>query len=250
VALALAWLAHNCLMRQRARALKQPSAGSVPAPPGVAADKPASFRPSRHGFAFANSWPPAPAISIRTPGGRIGIGNADRGLCGGMVFAALDYWRADREPPASRPAAGAPLYRFIVRRLLQSWRLPGGVLHYYLAMLATDDTLATRTISRQWPRVRALLEQGLPATLGVVTVGSANPLLLGHNHQVLACAYRQTGAEVTLLVYDPNSGPDDGVAVRFSTARPAAGFTHNIAVSWPVRGFFLTRYSPAEPPPG
>jgi hypothetical protein len=236
-------------MRQRARAATKPLDHSSLHTPAAASQARACFRPSRHGFAFANSWPPAPAISIRTPAGRIGIGNAALGLCGGMVFAALDYWQADREPPASQPTPGAPLYRFIVRRLLQSWRLPAGVVRYYLGMLATDGELASRTIARQWPRVKALLDRGQPATLGVVTVDSANPFQLGHNHQVLAYAYHQADAEVTLLVYDPNSGPDDAVAIRFSTA-PAGPFSHNIAVNWPVRGFFLTRYSPAEPPAG
>jgi hypothetical protein len=242
-------VAHNGLMRQRARAETKPQGDSTLPAPVQAAQARASFRPSRHGFAFANTWPPAPAISIRTPAGRIGIGNAALGLCGGMVFAALDYWQAGREPAASQPAPGAPLYRFIVRRLLQSWRLPAGVMPYYLGMLATDGELASRTIKRQWPRVKALLDRGQPATLGVVTVDSANPLLLGRNHQVLAYSYHQAGEAVTLLVYDPNSGPDDAVAVRFSTA-PAGPFTHNIGVSWPVRGFFLTRYTPAEPPAG
>jgi hypothetical protein len=236
-------------MRQRARAGAKSLDHSPQPTPVVVAQARAGFRPSRHGFAFANTWPSAPAISIRTPAGRIGIGNAALGLCGGMVFAALDYWQADREPPASQPAPGAPLYRFIVRRLLQSWRLPAGVVRYYLGMLTTDDELANRTVSRQWPAVKALLDRGQPATLGVVTMASANPLLLGHNHQVLAYSYQQAHAEVTLLVYDPNSGPDDAVAIRFGTA-PAGPFTHNIAVSWPVRGFFLTSYTPAEPPAG
>jgi hypothetical protein len=235
-------------MRQRARAGTKPLDDS-PLPHPVAAQARASFRPSRHGFAFANSWPSAPAISIRTPAGRIGVGNAALGLCGGMVFAALDYWYAGRVPPPSQPAPGAPLYRFIVRRLLQSWRLPGGVVRYYLGMLATDSKLASRTISRQWPAVKALLDSGQPATLGVVTMASANPLRLGHNHQVLAYSYHQADAAVTLQVYDPNSGPDDCVAVGFSTVR-AGPFAHNIAVSWPVRGFFLTSYSPAKPPAG
>jgi hypothetical protein len=234
-------------MKPRARAGAKPLDRSPLSTRVAASPARASFRPSRHGFVFANSWPPAPAISIRTPAGRIGIGNAALGLCGGMVFAALDYWQANRKPPPSQPAPGAPLYRFIVRRLVQSWHLPAGVVRYFLGMLATDGELASRTVFRQWPAVKALLDRGQPATLGVVTVASANPLLLGHNHQVLAYSYHQSGAEVTLLVYDPNSGPDDAVAVRFSTA-PAGSFTHNIAVSWPVRGFFLTRYTPAEPP--
>jgi hypothetical protein len=123
-------------------------------------------------------------------------------------------------------------------------------VRYYLGMLATDGDLAGRTFTRQWPAVKVLLDRGQPATLGVVTVASANPFLLGHNHQVLAYGYREAGAQVTLAVYDPNSGPDDAVAIRFSTAVPDGEFVHNIAVSWPVRGFFLTTYKPAAPPAG
>lgn len=222
-------------MGQRARAITaQPSARPV-------------FQPSRHGFTFANSWPAGPAIWA----GPVGIGNAARGLCGGMVFAALDYWHASRPPPADRPAPGAPLFRFIVRRLIQSWRIPAGVARYYQGMLSSDARLGARTIARQWPRVRVILDTGQPAALGVVTVGTANPLWLGHNHQVLAYGYDADGPRVTLRVYDPNSGPDDGVAIRFSTAPPGTpAFVHNLSVGWPVRGFFLTRYTPAEPPAG
>jgi hypothetical protein len=203
-----------------------------------------------------------PAITIRTLAGTLGIGNAARGLCGGMVFAALDYWQAGRNPPASQPAAGTPLFRFIVRRLIQSWHIPYGVAGYYRGMLSSDAQLAARSISRQWPRVRALLDAGQPVALGIVTVDSANALLLGHNHQVLAYGYVADDRHVTLLVYDPNSGPTDDVVIGFSATvspPPSDGadrtparvaFTHNINVSWPVRGFFVTRYAPADPPPG
>ena len=34
----------------------------------------------------------------------INIGNAAAGLCGGMVFAALDFWHTGIQPPATRPA--------------------------------------------------------------------------------------------------------------------------------------------------
>ncbi len=224
----------------------------------------ARFLPSRDGFAFTNSWPDEPAVRVPTPLGRIGIGNAARGLCGGMVFGALDYWHAGTPPPASRPAPGSALFRFIVRRLIQSWRIPSGVARYYYWMTLPDaDTmlrlgtplvlprhgLRTRSVAVHWPRIRALLDAGQPAALGVVTVASANPLQLGHNHQVLAYAYTTAGTEVTLHVYDPNSGPADDVCIRFD---PAAGrlpgLSHSIDINGPVRGFFLTRYSPATPP--
>ncbi|HEY2505637.1 MAG TPA: hypothetical protein VGI58_03905 [Streptosporangiaceae bacterium] len=255
---------------------------------------PGRFIPSVDGFAFDNSWPSQAAVRIPTPLGTIGIGNAARGLCGGMVFAALDYWHAGRRPPVPRPAPGTALYRFIVRRLIESWHLPTGVATYYQWMLLPDADqhgraagrslglapggsrgqqdgaaatvtlrgLRRRTICDQWPRIKNCLDGGRPLPLGIVTVAGPNPLLLGHNHQVLACAYRQSDSLVTIQVYDPNSGPRDDVFIRFDTAqlastphhadasRAAGEFAHNVNVSWPVRGFFAVGYSPAPPPPG
>jgi hypothetical protein len=227
----------------------------------------AGFLPSRHAFAFTNAWPSAPAVSIPTPLGTIGIGNSARGLCGGMVFAALDYWHASLTPPASQPVPRSPVYRFIVRRLIDSWHIPPGIARYYQWMnlpdatagigvlgrtLVTQRGLWWRTIARQWPRVQSSIDSGQPAVLGLVTVASANPANLVRNHQVLAYGYRLAGRHVTVNVYDPNSGQDDGVSITFDTADPQAGttFTHNINISWPVRGFFQVGYSPARPPAG
>jgi hypothetical protein len=224
-----------------------------------------SFSPLTNGFAFTNSWPSEPAVSVPTPLGSIGIGNADDGLCGGMVFAALDYWQAQEPPPTEQPAAGTPLYEFLVQRLIDSWHLPGGVAEYYEWMnlpdgdagltilgraVITERGLSWRTIEQQWPAVKASLDAGVPAPLGIVTMASANPGDLGHNHQVLAWDYQLAGTEVTLGVYDPNSGQDDGVHIQFDTSDPTAAttFQHNINISWPVRGFFLTAYTPATPP--
>ncbi len=217
------------------------------------------FVPSAHGFAFANSWPDGPAVSIRlgvgTRGvGTLGIGNAGRGLCGGMVFAALDYWHAGAPPPADRPAAGTPLFRFVVRRLVDSWRVPAGVVRYYRWMLLPDGDrprragVRRRTTGRHWPAIKAMLDAGVPAALGVVTVASANPLLLGGNHQVLAYGYEIAGPLVTLHLYDPNVGPDDAVVIRWDSDAESASFEHNLGLRLPVRGFFVTRYRPARPP--
>jgi hypothetical protein len=209
----------------------------------------APFLPSRDGLGFSNSWPSEPAISLRTPLGRMGVGNAARGLCGGMIFAALDYWHAGLPPPASRPGPGDPLFGFIVRRLLTSWHLPGGVLRYYRWMRLPTADAAHRSVSWSWPKVRASIDAGQPAALGVVTVASANPLLLGRNHQVIACGYQVSGTAVRLQVYDPNTGPDDQVFIQFDTAALAApGFENNLSIGWPVRGFFVTAYSPVRPP--
>src|SRR5215831_4658453 len=233
-------------------------------PPGCG-----GFLPSRDGFAFTNSWPPGPAVTLPTPlrDTGVGVGNAAAGLCGGMVFAALDYWHARMGPPAARPAPGSPLRNYIVRRLIASWRIPAGVARYYQWMILPDGDrdvtgpgrrqgktrrgVSWRTIAVQWPRIRASLDDGVPAALGLVTVASANPAKLRHNHQALAYGYALSGREVTLRVYDPNSGQDDGVFIRFDPSSPerATSFAHNLNLGWPVRGFFLVAYSPATPPP-
>jgi hypothetical protein len=224
-----------------------------------------TFLPSRNGFAFTNSWPSAPAVSVPTPFGSIGIGNAALGLCGGMVFAALDYWHAHGAPPAAQPAPGTPLFQFIVKRLIDSWHVPAGVAEYYQWMnlpdadssvsvlgrtLVSQRGLSWRTIEQQWPQVMASIDNGQPAALGLVTVASANPGMLGQNHQVLAYGYQLAGPAVTIAVYDPNTGPADGVHIQFSTSAPTAAttFRHNIKIGEPVRGFFLTGYAPALPP--
>jgi hypothetical protein len=224
-----------------------------------------SFLPSRDGFAFTNAWPSEPDVSVSTPLGKIGIGNAAAGLCGGMVFAALDYWHAGIAPPVGRPAPGAPLYRYLVQRLIDSWHLPSGVAQYYQWMnlpdgdtsvelfgrpIITERGLAWRTIETQWPQIAAGLDSGTPAALGVVTVASASPADLGANHQVLAYGYAASASQVTVRVYDPNSGQDDGIYIRFDPQAPAkpTTFTNNLAIADPVRGFFRTPYAPATPP--
>ena len=223
-----------------------------------------SFLPSRHGFVFTNSWPSQPAVTVDTSFGRIAIGNAASGLCGGMVFVVLDHWYGGVALPTTRPAAEQPLYRQIVRRLVDSWDLPAGIARYYDRMILPDGDrsvglfgrrivltrgLASRTVREQWPRIRADLDRGVPAPLGVVTVASSKPADLGLNHQVLAHAYDRSGTEVTLRVYDPNCGQRDDVWIRFDEqgAGGSAAFTHDLGIDHPVRGFFRTEYAAVAP---
>ena len=225
----------------------------------------APFLPSSNGFGFVNSWPSQPAVEVQTPLGTLSLGNAAGGLCGGMVFAALDYWHAELPPPVERPDEGTPLYRFIVRRLIDSWHVPAGVMQYVQWMNLPDGDsgftafgrkvvvergLAWRTIRQQWPQIRADLDRGIPAALGLVTVASHDVRKIGLNHQVLASGYSLDGSTVTVDVYDPNRGAVEGVTMSFDTTHPtqATTFDHDLGISEPVRGFFRTAYEPASPP--
>jgi hypothetical protein len=226
-----------------------------------------AFLASTGGFKFTNSWPSEPAVTLRTPFGDINVGNAGSGLCGGMVFAALDYWCGRRVPPVDRPAPGSPLYGFIVRRIVDSWNIPVGVAQYFTWMnlpdadtgfdilgrhVTVDRGVSGRTVLQQWPQVKHDLDQGMPSPLGIVTTRSNQLGDLGLNHQVLAYGYTENAGSVTLRVYDPNRGQNDDVTIRFDTDRPAPAttFAHNLDIGHDVRGFFRSTYASQIPPTG
>ena len=220
------------------------------------------FLPSRNGLAFINSWPSEPDITVNVPAvGQVAIGDASNGLCGGMVFTVLDVFTAGRPPLDSpQPASGTPLFDYIVRRLIDSWDVPNGILKYYTWMNTPDhDTgvwIATRrgvswmTVMDEWPKVKADLDAGRLSPLGLVTVESNDPGDLGHNHQVVAYGYDLAADQLTIKVYDPNTdrADGDGVTLSLSAAKPsgATPITSNVNISHPVRGFFRVDYSPAD----
>jgi hypothetical protein len=230
---------------------------------GVTADGSAAvggFAPSTHAFAFANVFPRRPVLRVALPGlGRIPIGDASRGLCGGMIYTVRDLFEAGLRPPPETvpPAEDSPLYGYIVRRLFDSFDIPTGVARFYRLMASPDaDSARTAPPSRglgrvtavdEWPRVRLDLDRGVLSPLGVIVPRSLDPFQLGINHQVLAYAYTQTGTGVTLRVYDPNTPPErgDDVTLSFDVARPGTGMpiSHNLTIGGrPVRGFFRSRY--------
>ena len=108
-----------------------------------------------NGFAFSNCYPPgSPVVEIPTPFGKIPIGDAHAGLCGGMVFASMDgYLHGVKELPAT---VGPELFRHFCKRLLDSWDLPFGVLKYYDWQRRRRGLLRL-TIEKEWPRIRTQL---------------------------------------------------------------------------------------------
>jgi hypothetical protein len=223
------------------------------------------FLPSLSAFRFTNSFPRQPVIRVPVPGlGAVAVGDASRGLCGGMIYAVRDMFEAGAGPPAetSPPPLGSPLYRYIVRRLFDSFDLPRGVARYY-QLMGTPDTDTERSavtirgagrisVVDEWPRIRLDLDSGLLSPLGLVTVRSLDPFRLGLNHQVLAYAYEQRRTAVVLRVYDPNTPLDqaDNVTIAFDVSHPAGPvkISHTIAIGErPVRAFFRSRYRWTDP---
>jgi len=223
------------------------------------------FLPSAAGFRFSNSFPRIPLRRIGIPGIlSVPIGDASNGLCGGMVFAARDYFEHGLPPPGDRAApAEGPLFDYLVDRLLDSFDLPLGPARYLELMnpmLPDGETIwsrlrvtphgrAWRTARDEWPRIRAEIDSGHPCPLGLVRVKSTDPFDLKENHQVLAYGYDLAGSALTLHLYDPNRpGRDDvTLSVDLRVLRHAVPPTI-VPSGSPVFALFRVVYAPATPP--
>lgn len=218
-----------------------------------------NFKPSTRGLRFINDFPHQADITVNVPLlGNVPIGDAYNGVCGGMVFAVRDFFEANHPAPADTapPAQGSPLFNFIVQRLFDSFNLPGGVTKYYQWMTTPDhDTgvwpvirhgVVWHTVVEEWPKIRADIDSGHPSPLGLVTVYDVNPADLGHNHQVMAYGYEvDANNKLTLHLYDPNTGASDGCYLSMSLSDPSHStpIQHNVAIGFPIRGFFRVDYA-------
>jgi hypothetical protein len=222
----------------------------------------AGFLPSVHGLHYPNDWPSVPAKTFRVKVGAvsttIGLGDASGGLCGGMAFTVRDLFEHDLAPPPSavNPAPGSPAFDYIVDRLLDSLHGLGGAAlgaRYYEWMVLPDRIpvirrgVADQTVRESLPEVRACIDGGHLAPLGLVCAASVRPHDLGKNHQVLAYAHETSAGRAVLRIYDPNWPDRDDITLtcvlRDSAAHPFAYSTGDHT----VRGFFLSEYSPADP---
>jgi hypothetical protein len=229
----------------------EPAAANVP-----------GFLPSANGFAFANRFPSGPTVSlgpidIRWFGG---IGDASAGLCGGMSATIRDLYEAGlRRPPDTEPPAnGSSRFKALVRRQVETldWlRVP---LRFYelSAFRPSPPTWWSRLIRRrpvgdvtleaEWPRVRAEIDGGRLAMIGLIRSASANPFRLTANHQVLAYGYRVEPGLIALRLYDPNWPGRDDVEAR-AWVVPGMAPRFESSTGEPLLGYFLAPYGRREP---
>jgi hypothetical protein len=220
------------------------------------------FRPSRHGFHFANRFPPGPTIVLGPiDPSRFGIGSAAAGLCGGMALTVADLFAAGIEPPpdSAPPANGSARFRALVRRQVQSldWlRVP---LRFYdvaafrpQAPTAWSRLLGRRSrlalaLERDWPQIRGEIDAGRLALVGLVRAASTNPLHLVVNHQVLAYGYRTDPGLLAIRVYDPNWPDRDDVKIRVDLHGDGTARSFAASTGEPLAGFLRLAHRPRDP---
>jgi hypothetical protein len=191
------------------------------------------FLPSAQGLHFANRWPPGPTVKFGPLDPRwVGIGDAKNGLCGGMSsYVRGRYVAGVAVPPDTEPPAnGSPLFKTIVRLQVQSLALMRTPLHFYRMAALGADGAARRSREVEWPRIRADIDAGRLAMVGLVRETSRNPFELTKNHQVAGWAYEIDGDTITLRLYEPNWPDRDDVTatihgghLRQSTGEVLAG---------------------------
>jgi hypothetical protein len=220
------------------------------------------FRPSRHGFHFANRFPPGPTLRLGPFDPRlVGVGDASAGLCGGMALTVRDLYEHRIDPPPDRepPANGSRRFRALVRRQVESlgWlRVP---LRFYDAGAFRPDParwwsrIARRPAPREaaldvaWPRIRAEIDAGRLAVVGLVRRVTANPLRLTLNHQVLGWGYRVEPRLVAIRLYDPNWPDRDDVEARIRLDDAGRPVALESSTGEPLAGLLALPYPPGNP---
>lgn len=193
----------------------------------------AGFLPSTNGLHFANSFPHGPTVRFGPLDPRwIGVGDAANGLCGGMAWFVRERFETGVPipPDTEVPANGSPLFQILVRRQVKSleWlRTP--LDFWWIGAFGTDRT-ARRARENEWPRIRATIDAGRLAMVGLVRHQGLNPLNLSKSHQVVGYAYAIEGETISLRIYDPNWPNRDDVSIvidpnliRQSTGEPLFG---------------------------
>jgi len=206
------------------------------------------FLPSTTGFAFSNNdWPDVPYKRLRLGPLDVPVGHASNGVCGGMVFAARDYFESDRRPPTSdKPPQDPddPLFVYLVTRLFDSYDGVGGVSRYVRLSWPTPVPDRTEITADSITHVKADIDGGKPAPLGLIKTSSWNPFDLRHNHQTLAYGYDLDGAKTILRIYDPNHPGDDTITYTFD----GKAITTGPMDLGPIRCLLHPTYSTKSPP--
>ncbi len=217
-----------------------------------------------------NYFPDHPPLKeYKLPGiATVTLGDAANGLCGGMTYVVADLHVAGVVPPpdTAPPSAGERRYESIVDRQIDSFAAGAVPLRFYRLMSPSRPDrepswapLAARAgidrhsrayvmVQIEWPRIRKQLDGGHLAPIGLVREIGIDPMLLSHNHQVIAYGYDLDGNNLTLAIYDPNCPDDDNVTLKLDVGNPMEAVAAQYSAPGPaVVCFFLTPYSPANP---
>jgi len=177
------------------------------------------------------------------------------GLCGGMSFSAVDYFRSGKTlprgveglHPTSQSAEGNTIRHYIWKRALQSlqantmtflkWMT---ILHFYSHGKNILKSL-TRT---EFEKLKMHLDKGNPWPLGLVGT-TWSPFI---NHQVVATGYEEHANGAIIYLYDSNC-PSVMSQINLQYKNDELTLCESCASErrGKLMGFFCEDYTPRDP---
>lgn len=215
------------------------------------------FDPKVHGFKFTNNF----TVQTQIAGFN---GPSFSGLCGGMVYSALDYFYANKTIPQQNymPAEGMPLQSYIWQRQQQSalpnvdkWAEYG--FNPFGSRNREFFNWGIQLGSGRLGELMSKIDRGDPVPLGLQACGNdcGCPGSCPGSHQVLAIGYLMgrykgdQGANVedlSIYVYDPNF-PTRTLTLKPNVAGAMYLYSEEGGCRW--RAYFTDmKYSRSTPP--
>jgi hypothetical protein len=170
------------------------------------------------------------------------------GLCGGMCFAALDYFYASKSIPTwdDPDEINYRLFSYLWQRQIDSMSpyVVGNVISW---MILDDKWVLQKTIKDEIPKLLEELRSARPTVLVLIrSAGTGNPTL---NHQVLATGFDldPDTNNLSVFLYDPNQ-PQVKAELNIKLAKPGRKVEISQPnVPEPTRGFFISPYTTTTP---
>ena len=207
-----------------------------------------TFTVANNGFKFVNSFVLDFSTLIKLPLLKeIDVQSIIYGLCGGMSFAALDYYYARRPVPeyTDGNALPKPFLNYLWERQLESLGLT--VIPRLIDwMLQSDQELALRIARYEIPKIRRQLDQGRPVVLCLVRARGVSDLTV--NHQVLSTGYdyNEGTRQFTLFLCDPNYVGEE-TRIGLNLAFPSRSVNLTQSTGEATRGIFVINYRSQAP---
>ncbi len=179
------------------------------------------------------------------------------GLCGGMCFTVLDFYKAGLPVPRRRhsndqPAPGTRLRSYIWKRQVDSLVSDGARFMAWLIALNhipqswpfQGGTAWLLAQSREeWKKLKAAVDADKPVPIGLVR----DTKNVYDNHQVLAIGYDEVDeAHGMIYLYDPNC-PDRVSTISIEFGEQLLDGREDCGALAPLRGFFCEAYTPRDP---
>lgn len=206
-----------------------------------------NFEPVVHGFRFSNQF------TVQTQIAGLN-GPTFSGLCGGMTYAALDYFHARIPVPGQdyMPAEGMPLQSYLYHRQLNSvvpnWDKWAEIsFNPFGSRNREFFNWGIQLGNGRLGELKSRLDKGEPVPLGLKSMGSSPG-----DHQVLAIAYDlgkykgNNPEEISIWVYDPNF-PNTAMTLKPHVEGGFYFYTENSNYRW--RTYFTDmKYKRSAPP--